>query len=35
MGRRMQPRHEKFFTLSGKACSNVVESAGDDTTKRS
>jgi len=27
MGRRMQPRNEKFFTLFSKAGSNVVESA--------
>ncbi len=27
MGLRMQPRNEKFFTLSSKAGSNVVESA--------
>ena len=27
MGLRMQPRNEKFFTLFGKAGSNVVESA--------
>ena len=27
MGRRMQPRHEKSFTLSSKAASNVAESA--------
>jgi hypothetical protein len=27
MGRRMQPRNEKFFTRSSKAGSNVVESA--------
>jgi hypothetical protein len=27
VGLRMQPRNEKFFTLFGKAGSNVVESA--------
>ncbi len=27
MGRRMQPRNEKFFTRSSKASSNVVENA--------
>jgi hypothetical protein len=27
MGRRMQPRNEKFFTLFSEAGSNVVESA--------
>jgi hypothetical protein len=27
MGRRMQPRNEKFFTLFSKAGSNVVETA--------
>ncbi len=34
MGRRTQPRNEKFFTLFSKACSNVVESAADASQPR-